>query len=80
MSVKTNIDQSVSKEELNCQLRDVNMAKKQKNVTSDSLKMSNYLIRAKKQSNPLESKIEVMAIKKLEQEVIAVPDIDPNVV
>ena len=42
------------------------MAKKQKNVTSDSVKMSNYLIRAKKQSNLLESKIDVMAIKKLE--------------
>lgn len=54
------------------------MAKKQKNVTSDSVKMSNYLIRAKKQSNLLESKIEVMAIKKLEQDVIAVPDVDPN--
>ena len=78
MSVKTNIDQSVCKEVLNCHLREVNMAKKQKNVTSDSVKMSNYLIRAKKQSNLLESKIEVMAIKKLEQEVIAVPDIDPN--
>lgn len=78
MSVKTNIDQSVYKEVLNCHLREGNMAKKQKNVTSDSVKMSNYLIRAKKQSNLLESKIEVMAIKKLEQEVIAVPDIDPN--
>ena len=32
MSVKTNIDQSVCKEVLNCHLREGNMAKKQKNV------------------------------------------------
>ena len=54
------------------------MAKREKNVTSDSVKMSNYLIRAKRQSNLLESKIEVMAIKKLETDVISVPDRDPN--
>lgn len=70
--------QIVGNEILKCPLREVCMAKRQKNVTSESVKMSNYLIRAKKQSNLLESKIEVMAIKKLEQDVIAVPDIDPN--
>ena len=54
------------------------MANKEKNINGDSVNMSNYLIRAKKQSNLLESKIEVMAIKKLETDLISVPDRDPN--
>jgi len=54
------------------------MANKEKNINGDSVNMSNYLIRAKKQSNLLESKIEVMAIKKLETDAISVPDRDPN--
>lgn len=54
------------------------MAKKEKSVESSSIKLSNYLIRAKRQSNLLESKIEVLAIKKLETDLIAFPDKDPN--